>query len=437
MSSRQDQLHSYQFMVQRVVAALVMRETDPARSPFRRIAGSTLVGVLLAVLALGGVAAYAVINPGGSVAWRDESAVIVEKETGAIYLYRDQLLHPVLNYTSALLILGVPGVKSIEASRAALADTPRGSAWGIADAPASLPAADHLTRAPWTVCSSGGRSTLFVGGNKGGDNLGERGLLVAAGGDTYLLWHGHKHLLREAVLADLVWNNRTPPAVADGFLNAVPTGTDLATPVIPDRGGPAASPPGSRIGQVYAVKRDQGGADFFVATADRLASLTPLQADLLLADPALGQRQAVDLPRPDFARDTQGTTIAAFAPDAGGAGALPVTVPELAESESACAAGDAVFIKVTIPDLPGAVSTSSTTSVLADRIVVPPGKGTLIRSSTGGLALVTDLGKRYAIPSDDLLPVLGYASVQPMTVTPELAALVPGGPALDPAMAKP
>src|SRR5947209_6828481 len=116
MSSRQDQLHSYQFMVQRVVAALVMRETDPVRSPFRRIAGSTLVGVLLAALALGGVAAYSVINPGGSVAWRDESAVIVEKETGAIYVYRDHLLHPVRNYTSALLVLGTPSVKSISAS---------------------------------------------------------------------------------------------------------------------------------------------------------------------------------------------------------------------------------------------------------------------------------------------------------------------------------
>src|SRR3954447_24546475 len=108
MSSRQDQLHSYQFMVQRVVAALVMRETDPPRSPFRRIAGSTLVGVLLAVLALGGVAAYSLVRPGGSLAWRDESAVIVERDTGAVYVYRDQVLHPVLNYTSALLILNAP-----------------------------------------------------------------------------------------------------------------------------------------------------------------------------------------------------------------------------------------------------------------------------------------------------------------------------------------
>jgi len=54
MPSRQDQLHSYQFMIQRVVAALVMRETDPARSPFRRAAGATLASVLCAAIALGG-----------------------------------------------------------------------------------------------------------------------------------------------------------------------------------------------------------------------------------------------------------------------------------------------------------------------------------------------------------------------------------------------
>ena len=415
-----------------------MRETDPTRSPFRRIAGSTLVGVLLAVLALGGVAAYSVINPSGSVAWRDESAVIVEKETGAIYVYRDHLLHPVLNYTSALLVLGTPSVKSISTSRASLADAPRGAAWGIVDAPASLPAYGRLTQAPWTVCSAQGRSMVFIGGHSGGAGPDDRGLLVAGGTDTYLLWHGHKHLLRDAdaVLADLVWNNRTALPVAGGFLNAVPAGTDLTRPVVAGRGKSAAVPPGAKVGQVYAVKRDQGGADFFIATADRLATLTPLQADLLLADPAFGQRLAIDLPRLDFARDTHGTTLAPFAPDAGGAGALPVTVPELAEPGSLCVTGDALFIKVTIPDLSGAVSTSPAASVLADQIVVPPGKGALIRSSTGGLSLVTDVGKRFAIPSDDLLPVLGYPSAQPTTIAPELIALIPAGPSLDPTAAK-
>src|SRR6185312_11702025 len=98
MPSRQDQLHSYQFMIQRVVSALVMRETDPPRSPFRRLAGAALIGALLAALGFGGAAAYAVISPGTSTAWRDESAVIVEKETGALYVYREQRLQPVLNF---------------------------------------------------------------------------------------------------------------------------------------------------------------------------------------------------------------------------------------------------------------------------------------------------------------------------------------------------
>src|SRR6188768_150919 len=126
MASRQDQLHSYQFMVQRVVAALVMRETDPPRSPFRRVAGATLVGLLLAALGVGGAAAYALVVPGTSGKWRNEQAIIVEKESGALFLYRNERLHPVLNQASALLILNQPGVKTVSVSAKALAEAPRG-----------------------------------------------------------------------------------------------------------------------------------------------------------------------------------------------------------------------------------------------------------------------------------------------------------------------
>jgi type VII secretion protein EccB len=432
MPSRQDQLHSYQFMVQRVVSALVMRETDPARSPFRRIAGSTLIGALLAALALGGVAAYAVVRPAGAVTWRDETAVIVEKETGALYVYRDQLLHPVFNYASALLVLGTPA-KTISVSRSSLADAPRGPAWGIPGAPASLPAADHLVGGAWTVCSG---SVLFVGGFHGGTPLGDRGTLVRGGTDTYLLWRGHKHLLRDAdaVLAALVWNNRTPPVVAGALLNALPTGTDLAEPAITGRGTSAATPPGAKVGQVYAVKRDQGGADFFVATSDHLASITPLQADLLLADPVPGQRAATELTRPDFARYTHGTTIA---PEGGD---LPVAVPDLVDPGTVCAdvsaAGATLVVDVAMPDLRSAVTTTPSASTLADRIVVPPGRGVLVRLSTGGLSLVTDAGKRFPFVSDDPPTAFGYTSAQAVTLPSALVSLVPAGPALDPLAAR-
>src|ERR1700754_1463758 len=109
MPSRQDQLQSYQFMVQRVVAALVMRETDPAQSPFRRAAGATLASLLVSAIALGGAAVYGAFVGGGGQGWKNESAVIIEKESGARYVYRQGRLRPVLNYASALLILGGTG----------------------------------------------------------------------------------------------------------------------------------------------------------------------------------------------------------------------------------------------------------------------------------------------------------------------------------------
>src|SRR2546423_6778409 len=105
MPSRQDQLHSHQFSVQRVVSALVMRDTDPVRSPFRRIAGATLAGILLAAVSLGAVAVYGVLLPGGGTDWRDDNAVIVERESGARYVFTGGGPHPVPNQTAAPLVI--------------------------------------------------------------------------------------------------------------------------------------------------------------------------------------------------------------------------------------------------------------------------------------------------------------------------------------------
>jgi hypothetical protein len=65
MASKKDQLQSYQFLVQRFVSALVMRETDPAQMPFRRLAGAAFASVMVAVLALAGVGIYGLLRPGG------------------------------------------------------------------------------------------------------------------------------------------------------------------------------------------------------------------------------------------------------------------------------------------------------------------------------------------------------------------------------------
>ncbi|RQW84640.1 type VII secretion protein EccB, partial [Micromonospora globispora] len=243
MPSRQDQLHSYQFTVQRAVAALVMRETDPAQSPFRRLAGAGLASVLVAVIGLGGFALYGLFS-GGGTDWRDSGAVIVEKESGARFVYREQQLHPVLNYASALLIIGAERPKTVLVSRRSIEGVPRGLPLGIADAPDSLPAPGRLSTAPWTVCSDvptepGGaepRSALLIGQDAtGGRALGDQGVLLRhPDGTLHLLWHQRRHLLRDTdrVLAALAATRERAVPVASALLNTVPAGADLAPPPV-------------------------------------------------------------------------------------------------------------------------------------------------------------------------------------------------------------
>jgi hypothetical protein len=94
--SRQDQLHSYQYSVQRVVAALVTHDPDPHRSPLRRAGMTALISLVIAALAVGGAAIYGLLTGASSTNVRDESAVFLEKGSGARYVYlaSDQKLHP-------------------------------------------------------------------------------------------------------------------------------------------------------------------------------------------------------------------------------------------------------------------------------------------------------------------------------------------------------
>src|SRR5262249_37260553 len=113
-------------------------------------------GVMLAVVALAAVAAYGVLRPGDSTSWRDGKSVIIERETGARFVYRDGVLHPTLNYASALLILGSSQPATAIVSHTSLAGVPRGAPLGIPGAPDPLPAAGDLLTGAWTLCSRPG-----------------------------------------------------------------------------------------------------------------------------------------------------------------------------------------------------------------------------------------------------------------------------------------
>ena len=69
---------------------------------------------------------------------------------------------------------------------------------------------------------------------------------------------------------------------------------------------------------------------------------------------------------------------------------------------------------------------------------MPPGRGVVVESlasagsPAGSLAVISDLGLRFAVPSIDVLVKLGYQNVAPQRFPAALVALVPSGRALDP-----
>ncbi|WP_433792713.1 type VII secretion protein EccB [Actinoplanes sp. CA-252034] len=434
MPSRQDELHSYQYSVQRVVAALVSHDPDPHRSPLRRAGVTALVGLLVAALIVGGFAVYGLFTGHSMADAKDTAAVLLEKNSGARYVYlkSDGKLHPVLNYTSGLLLTegDTPSLKTVPSER--LAEIPLGATLGIPDAPDALPASGSLLGGAWSVCtdtaSGQARSTLVVGTAPSGGSAPAGGLLVRdAGGRTHLINDGKRHLLPaarvDAIERALGWYGTRPWLVSTAWVDAVPAGPDLAAPVLPS-GRKNSVIPGRRVGQVLTGD----GRTYAVVLADGIAALTEMQAKLLATTPITVDAEVfVRLPPSD-------TQLV-------GAEGLPSTVPKLADAATgACVTMPGAAIKVN-PTIPAGTVPSGKARV--DLVHVPRGKGALVEATaspdapegSGTVSLITDAGLYYPLAGRDLLSRLGYGSVRPTRIPAQLVAYLPAGPALDPVRA--
>ena len=456
MAVRSDQLHSRQFSRRRVVAALAGR--DPAGSPSTGSAAA-LAGVMVAALALAAVGVFGLLRPADDGSWRDGASVVVERETGARFVYRDGVLHPVLNYSSALLILGSSQPRSSLVARSSLAGVARGAPLGIPGAPDLLPAAGELLADPWTVCSrpagAGVESVLRLGSGpsqRGSRDagLGDRALVVAdPAGGLHVLWHRHRYAIRDPdlVLAAFAWPRQSATALAPAVLNAVPVGPDLARLAVDGAGRRSVALPGRRIADVVVVENSGGGRQFAVVTAGGLADVTPVQADLLLAGGRAGAGAAIRMSQAEYAAAAR---VPSMVP--AGESAPPAETPELAPSTGVvCASfadGGGPPEITAAPagsvrrdgELPAPAPTPPT-SAPVDWLHVPPGGGAVVEAlatpgaPNGALSLVTDLGVRFPVPSREVLAMLGYADVRPQRLPAAVVALLPTGRALDPAAA--
>jgi type VII secretion protein EccB len=455
MATRRDQLHSYQFMTQRVISAFVMRETDPLQSPLRRGVGAVFGGLMVAVMVAAGFGIAGIITKVGGDKWKADGSVVIEKETGASFVYLGGALHPTVNYASALLAAGRPNPSVFRVAGKSLGSTPRATPVGIPGAPNSLPTANRRVGLPWTICARPGAdnsgrtiSTTMLAvavAPAGGRRLTDEAMLVKdfQHGTTWLVWHGRRFHLQDSrtVVAALFGAAGTVP-VGTAWLDALPAGTDIAPITVDRTGQPSAEVPGRKIGDVLVTQTGSGPQHYLVFN-DGVAPITELQQTILAARSPVQAQQVA-------AGDITGLPRSDLLGQVGGDGQPPTSPPTLSRpgaGEQICAVtGDAtttpvVLVGGTVPGLDHALPTGSASvegTPLADRVLVPSGRVATVRAlaapsaRSGPYYVVSDLGIRYPVSSAQVLPALGYSPEQAVDVPASLVARIPSGPTLDP-----
>ncbi|PRX69567.1 type VII secretion protein EccB [Nonomuraea fuscirosea] len=457
MHNQRDLYQAYRLTVQRVGLALLRAQPNLPEWPLRRQNIGFLAGVMVAVLLCVGFAVYGLLRPGGTRALEDPGTLIIERETGARFVYsQDQRrLIPVANYASARLVLNAGQIKERVVARQALASYERGAAIGIPGAPDSLPDPANLAKGPWSACvreraEPTGRKPyvmLAAGRDLGGKPVAEgEATLVGVGGQTWAIWRGTRMRVPAGIAGGLTAAG--PAAVPVAWLNALPEGPDLAAPAIPGRGRPVTGPGGkaAAVGQVFLAGAVAGGEDrWYVLLADGLARITQGQAALLLSDPdsrsAYGGG-AVEEIRVDAATANAAPRSRTALPADG----LPAVLPRMTAYDPArpicvvyaeTGAGSTRVRVTTGATLPAAHGDATDLVRLpAGRAVlagVLPGDGQL--KAVRSFYLVTPEGRRYAVPGADVLTRLGYTAAQAAPVPLNVLQLIPEGPVLDPARA--
>ncbi|MFB7454179.1 type VII secretion protein EccB [Streptomyces sp. NPDC056194] len=506
MASRRDELNAYTFAKKRTVAAFLQPSPSGTEEGAPKPLKAVVPGLIVAALVVAGFGAWGMFKPNAPKGWDTPGTrVIVGKQSTTRYVVLKTpqgkgkpdkvLLHPVLNLTSARLLLD-PGqfqVVQVDDKTLDLGRPPRGPILGIPYAPDRLPdPKDAGTKKRWAVCEQpgGGKGAsvqkatfLFAerdakrteGANKveNGEVLyvkGQKGnaqFLVDHTGTKYPVKAGSPQLL-----IALVGPGREPQPVTDDWLATLKTGDEIDFPRLEGTVGAPTDVPGSnfsgtenRIGTVLITETGSGPQNYVVLPG-RIQPVTPFTAQLIIRSPAaagLGMHgRAVPADTGSFVPDTtpfhgdvRWPTLQSKQINAStGAGARDTVCSVLTDVNEK---GDTTLTTWAGTDYPADITAGGTSTY------VTPGTGLLYtqvqggqKSSGGSLFLVTDTGLRYAVQANgdsdsarseigagekkqtdgrpepsDAQKRLGYESVEPVPVPIEWSEFLSKGPRLD------
>jgi type VII secretion protein EccB len=157
MSSKKDLVEAHSFNRRRLITAFVSgapggREVEPVRY------GRTLVGgLVLAVLVVVGAAVTPLLTQKDLPDDWNKKGLVVGKDTGSRFVAVNKTLYPVINTTSARLLLGTDGKFDVNfVPEDEIAKQKQGQTIGIPGAPDLLPTPSKLIQSGWTACTGSG-----------------------------------------------------------------------------------------------------------------------------------------------------------------------------------------------------------------------------------------------------------------------------------------
>lgn len=434
MQTRHDHVHAYHFAVGRLSTALTGADIGTATAPFRRAGVGVVLGIVLAAVLCLVAVIVGWLDPAASTAWRQDKAIIVEKETGTRFVYLDGVLHPTLNYTSARLISGSSATVDY-VPRRDLAGVPIGSTLGIEDAPDNLPLASALLPDRWTVCLAPGQSggvTLSLPGRSATALGSARALVTGSNGKDYVIWHDTKYPVQEqSALVTLGFGNVQPTPASSVWLDTLPTGSNLAPPahLATGQAGPMVAGRKSQVGDLYDSIA-AGVTQYYVALSDGLAPMSRTELALMSALPGAPSPAQVSPADIAAAPVSANRSLLSFLP-----GLLTGALFQPGSTASNLCVQQ---------DSPGRTSRSTvvTEPAASSPVSVPAGAGAIVQAPTprsqfateAQQYLVTSSGEKYPLATG-ALQALGFPSSAVRVMPASILQLIPDGPLLSGAMA--
>lgn len=455
------QVSGYRFLVRRMEHALVRRDVRMLHDPMRSQSRALAVGAVLASLGLAACAVLALIRPQDKMA---DNAIVVGKDSGAMFVVLDNVVHPVMNLASARLASGKSDKPAI-VKESELAKKSRGALVGIPGAPSALPFDASGAGRPWSVCDAVGSdgsesitNSVLVGEPKLSDGVSTLGrgeaLLLKSKADTYLVYDGKRakiDLRNRAVTNALALEGATPRPVSPGLLNAIPEVPEIKAPRIDGAGSPPLySMPGVKVGSIVQVPRGDVKQNY-VVLRDGIQPVSSATSELIRFADSQGATESIKL-TPDAL--TKAPTV-----DELDVASFPESAPSVVNSSddavsclswkplSGNAEQGATGAEMTLlsgRSLPIADDARMVTLAQADgsgdktdNAYMQPGDGAFVQTTgiepgsrrKDSMFFVSDTGVRYGITNADSAKALGF-DAQPEPAPWAIVSLLAPGPAL-------